>query len=295
MQIGIDVGGTKIEGVLLDSTGTEILRKRIPTPKSRGYSAIISEIATLAKDLENSSGTKCTVGIGTPGTMLMSEGILKNSNTTCLINQPIVADLEQRLGKPIMIENDANCFTISESVDGAGRGFETVFGVIMGTGVGGGLVHQNRLLPGRLHIAGEWGHNILETDGPPCYCGNNGCVETFLSGPGFENDYVARGGIPGTSASVIVNLAAHGDQTAEEAVQALLKRFGSALATVINIFDPHVIVLGGGLSKIERLYTEGRTEVAKHVFWHDFDTPILRNKHGDSAGVRGAAQLWSPN
>jgi len=293
MQIGIDVGGTKIEGVLLDPSGIEILRERSPTPKEHGYSAIISEVVALVKKLEHVAEAECTVGIGTPGTIIMNKGVLKNSNTTCLINQPIVADLEQSLGRSIRIENDANCFTISEAIDGAGYGFETVFGVIMGTGVGGGLVNHNTLLRGRLHIAGEWGHNVLEAGGPPCYCGNNGCVETFLSGPGFENDYLKRGGLLGTSASQIVDLAKNGDGVAEESMQALLERFGKALATVINIFDPHVIVLGGGLSKIEQLYSQGANEVAKNVFWENFDTPILRNKNGDSAGVRGAAQLWS--
>ena len=293
MRIGIDLGGTKTEGVVLNSAGRELLRKRYPTPQAEGYSAVLSTIVSLARELEQSVDENCSVGIGTPGVISPADGSLRNSNTACLIGKPIIADLARELGRPVRMENDANCFALSEAIDGAGRGYETVFGVIMGTGVGGGIIHQGKLIPGRLHIAGEWGHNRLETDGPRCYCGRRGCVETFLSGPGLAADYVRRGGSSGATAEDTIHLATGGDEFAEQSVQAFLKRFGRALATVINILDPHAIVLGGGLSKFERLYSEGCEQVAQHVFWDPFDTPILKNKNGDSAGVRGAAQLWA--
>jgi len=292
MRIGIDLGGTKTEGIVLNPAGCELLRTRYPTPQAEGYSAILSTIVSLVHELERSVDENCTVGIGTPGAISLADGSLRNSNTVCLIGKPIVADLARELGRPIRMENDANCFALSEAIDGAGRGYETVFGVIMGTGVGGGIIHQEKLIPGRLHISGEWGHNRLESDGPPCYCGRRGCVETFLSGPGLAADYVRRGGSSNATAEDAIQLARSGDEIAEQAVRAFLKRFGLALATVINILDPHVIVLGGGLSNVDRLYSEGCDQVARHVFCDAFDTPIRKNKNGDSAGVRGAAQLW---
>ena len=292
MRIGIDLGGTKTEGVVLNPAGCELLRRRYPTPQAEGYSAVLSTIVSLARELEQSVDENCSVGIGTPGVISPADGSLRNSNTACLIGKPVVVDLARELGRPVRMENDANCFALSEAIDGAGRGYETVFGVIMGTGVGGGIIHQGKLIPGRLHIAGEWGHNRLETDGPRCYCGRRGCVETFLSGPGLAADYVRRGGSSDATAEDAIHLAAGGDEIAEQSVQAFLKRFGRALATVINILDPYAIVLGGGLSNVERLYSEGCEQVARHVFWDSFDTPILKNKNGDSAGVRGAAQLW---
>jgi len=292
MRIGIDLGGTKTEGVVLDPTGCELLRKRYPTPQAKGYSAVLSTIVSLIHELEQAVDENCTVGIGTPGVISPADGSLRNSNTVGLIGKPILRDLSRELGRPVRMENDANCFALSEAIDGAGRGYETVFGVIMGTGVGGGIIHQRKLIPGRLHIAGEWGHNWLESDGPRCYCGRRGCVETFLSGPGLAADYGRRGGSSDATAEDAIYLAAGGDGIAEQSVQAFLKRFGRALATVINILDPHVIILGGGLSNVDRLYSEGREQVAQHVLWDAFDTPILKNKNGDSAGVRGAAQLW---
>jgi fructokinase len=292
MRIGIDLGGTKTEGTVLDPAGYELHRRRYPTPQAEGYSAVLSTIVSLVQELEQSVNENCTVGIGAPGAISPADGSLRNSNTTCLIGKPIVADLVRELGRPVRMENDANCFALSEAIDGAGRGYETVFGVIMGTGVGGGIAHQGKLIQGRLHISGEWGHNLLETDGPSCYCGRRGCVETFLSGPGLAADYVRRGGSSDATAEDTIHLAASGDEIAEQSVRAFLKRFGRALATVINILDPHAIVLGGGLSNVERLYSEGCEQVARHVFWDAFDTPILKNENGDSAGVRGAAQLW---
>ena len=293
MRIGIDLGGTKTEGVVLNPAGCELFRKRYPTPQAEGYLAVLSTIVSLVHELEQSVDEICTVGVGTPGVISPADDSLRNSNTTCLIGKPIVVDLARELQRPVRMENDANCFALSEAIDGAGHGYETVFGVIMGTGVGGGIIHQGKLIPGRLHIAGEWGHNQLETDGPRCYCGRRGCVETFLSGPGLAADYLHRGGSSDATAEDAIRLAANGDEIAEQSVQAFLKRFGRALATVINILDPHAIVLGGGLSNVERLYDEGSEQVARHVCWDPFDTPILKNKNGDSAGVRGAAQLWS--
>ena len=292
MRIGIDLGGTKTEGVVLNPAGGELLRRRYPTPQTEGYSAILSTVVSLVRELEQSVDEICTVGIGTPGVISPADGSLRNSNTVCLIGKPIVADLARELERPVRMENDANCFALSEAIDGAGRGYETVFGVIMGTGVGGGIINQGKLIRGRLNISGEWGHNLLETDGPRCYCGRRGCVETFLSGHGLAADYVRRGGSSDATAEDTIHLAAGGDEIAELSVQAFLQRFGRALATVINILDPHAIILGGGLSNVQRLYSEGREQVARHVFWDAFDTPILKNENGDSAGVRGAAQLW---
>ena len=292
MRIGIDLGGTKTEGVVLNPASSELLRRRYPTHQAEGYSAVLSTVVSLVRELEQSVHENCTVGIGTPGVISPANGSLQNSNTVCLIGKPIVADLARELERPVRMENDANCFALSEAIDGAGRGYETVFGVIMGTGVGGGIINQGKLIRGRLNISGEWGHNLLETDGPRCYCGRRGCVETFLSGPGLAADYVRRGGSSDATAEDTIHLAAGGDEIAELSVQAFLQRFGRALATVINILDPHAIILGGGLSNVHRLYSEGREQVARHVFWDAFDTPILKNKNGDSAGVRGAAQLW---
>ena len=292
MRIGIDLGGTKTEGVILSADGNEILRKRYLTPRAESYQAILDTITTLVEEFEKFVGEKCSVGIGTPGTLAPNDGVLKNSNTTCLIGQPFLADIEKHLKRPVRIENDANCFALSEAVDGAGRGFDTVFGVILGTGVGGGLVVKQKLLQGRLHISGEWGHNVLEKNGPACYCGRQGCVETFLSGPGLAADYKRNGGAGNATAEEISDSARYQDPIAEQCIERYLERFGRALATVINIFDPHAIVLGGGLSNLEQLYSDGAKKVAPHVFWESFDTPILKNQNGDSAGVRGAAQLW---
>ncbi len=291
MEIGIDLGGTKTEGVLLDATGADIARQRRPTPQQQGYQAILETIASLVTDLEAHSETRCSVGIAAPGA-LDTTGRVKNSNTQCLIGQPLLQDLETLLSRPVRLENDANCFTLAEALDGAGKNAVSVFGVIMGTGVGGGIVVNGALLPGLQHIAGEWGHNCLEKNGPLCYCGQRGCIETFLSGPGFSADYQRLGGDPTLSPQEIVADAERQNATAQLAVENLLERFGKALASVINILDPHVVILGGGLSNIDCLYTEGAQRVAAHVFNASLDTPIRRNQHGDSAGVRGAAHLW---
>ncbi|MFP5350866.1 MAG: ROK family protein [Gammaproteobacteria bacterium] len=293
MRIGIDLGGTKTEGIVMDHAGAIVVRERRPTPAAQGYDAILANIAALVRDLEARAGGTCRVGVGTPGSISTRTGLLKNSNTTCLNGKPFHPDLERLLARPIRAENDANCFALSEARDGAGRGHAVVFGVIMGTGVGGGVVVHGQLISGRQHIAGEWGHNVLEADGPPCYCGKRGCVETFLSGPGLTRDYAAHGGDP-RDASDIVALAAGGDARARAALDRYLDRFGRALSVVVNILDPDVVVLGGGMSNIDALYTEGRARLAKHVFNDELRTEIARNQHGDSSGVLGAAQLWDP-
>ncbi|MBX3616937.1 ROK family protein [Nitrosomonas sp.] len=292
MRIGIDLGGTKIEGVVLDDCGAECLRKRVDTPQSEGYSAILRTIACLVASFEAEAGRRCTIGIGTPGAISAVTGRMKNSNTICLNDQSLLEDLQALLQRPLRIANDANCFALSEALDGAGKDHDVVFGVIMGTGVGGGIVLNGRLHPGRQHIGGEWGHNILEWNGPDCYCGQKGCVETLISGPGLAADYHRHGGNRAFKAHDIVTLAVQGDALAEAAMQRFFERFGRALAMVVNILDPDAIVLGGGLSNIERLYTEGRNRVAHYVFNDQLTTPILKNIHGDSSGVRGAAQLW---
>ena len=205
--------------------------------------------------------------------------------------RPVASDLENIIGRPVRLENDANCFALAEAIDGAAKNVSSVFGIIMGTGVGAGIVINGSLFKGLHHIAGEWGHNVLEADGPPCYCGNHGCVETFLSGPGLVADYVRQGSDTSVDATTLATRAVH-DPIAREALNVFLDRFGRAVAMVINILDPDMIVLGGGLSKIESLYFEGRQRTAHHVFNEDFRTPIVANSHGDSGGVRGAALLW---
>ncbi len=292
MHIGIDLGGTKTEGVVLDGRGNEQRRLRVATPASVGYQAIIKTIVQLVTELEKRAGQRCTVGIGTPGAISNRTGKMKNCNTTCLNNQPLLDDLQQQLKRPLRLANDANCFALSEALDGAARGYKVVFGVIMGTGVGGGIIFNGQLHQGHQQIAGEWGHNTLEQDGPDCYCGRKGCVETVVSGPGLAADYTRHGGSHTPSAQQIVTLANQGDQIATAAMQRFFNRFGRAMATVVNILDPDAIVLGGGLSNIEQLYSEGRKQIADAVFNDEFNTPLLKNHHGDSSGVRGAAQLW---
>ena len=277
----------------MDAAGKILLRERLPTPQTDGYEAILENIYTLVRDLEKKAGQPCRVGIGTPGSISARTGCLKNSNTVCLNGRAIQQDLEKILARPIRIANDANCFALSEATDGAGQGAGMVFGVILGTGVGGGIVFHGKLHEGPQHIAGEWGHNVLEADGPPCYCGKRGCVETFLSGPGLAHDWRRYGGDPLFEAKDIVILAEQGDARAEAALQRYLYRFGKALSVVINILDPDVVVLGGGLSNIRRLYSEGPDFVSRHIFNDELRTKILPHVHGDSSGVRGAAQLWS--
>lgn len=290
--IGIDLGGTKTEGIVMTRDGRILARHRIPTPGHLGYEPVIEAIRRLVLALECDAGEPCSVGVCTPGSISSHTGLLKNSNTTSLNNRDIKADIQAALDRPVLIENDANCFTLSEATDGAARTHGVVFGIILGTGVGGGIVLDKQLHPGRHHIAGEWGHNILEPGGPECYCGRRGCVETFLSGPGFVAGWPREHNRP-RSAVELVEWAHRGDADAVALLDRFLLRFGRALATVINILDPDAVVLGGGLSNIEELYTRGADVVREHVFNDQFNTAILKNLHGDSSGVRGAARLWS--
>lgn len=291
MRIGIDLGGTKIEGILLDAAGAEQRRKRLATPVAAGYEAILDALVDIVRELEAFASTACSVGLGAPGALSHLTGAIKNSNTTCLNGRPLSQDLAARLGRPIRLENDANCLALSEARDGAGQGHRCVFAVILGTGVGGGLVMDGALWPGRQHIAGEWGHNVLIENGPACYCGRRGCVETLLSGPGLVANYVRRGGAPGLDARGIVARIAQ-DPVAAATLSDYCALFGRALATVVNILDPDVIVIGGGLNAIPALYTNGHAALRGAVFTDDCITPIVPAHHGASSGVRGAAHLW---
>lgn len=295
-RIGVDLGGTKIEAIVLNQQGEEVSRMRVRTP-SDDYQQILLSIADLVEEVEESLNEVATIGIGTPGAISPASGLLKNSNTVCMNGKPIKKDLISLLGREIRIANDANCFALSEAVDGAAAGAEVAFGVIVGTGTGGGIVINRNLLTGQHAIAGEWGHNPLpwptekELDGPQCYCGKKGCIETYLSGPAITKDHQAHGGDK-ASAEQIVELAALGFERAEETLLRYEERMAKSLASVINILDPDVIVLGGGMSNIERLYTNVPKLLAKYVFSDEVNTPIVRPKFGDSSGVRGAAWLW---
>lgn len=295
MRIGIDLGGTKIEGVALADDGTIAARRRVATPATQGYDAIVGAIAELVRDVERDAGCAgASVGVGTPGALSPATGLLRNSNTTALNGRPLDRDLGRAMGRPVRIANDANCFALSEASDGAGAGQEIVFGAILGTGTGGGVVVRGGLLTGRHAIAGEWGHMPLpwprghEQPGPPCYCGRTGCVETFLSGPGLARAH----GEPGIDAAEIVRRAEAGDPRSEETLACYEDRLARALAIVIDLLDPDVVVLGGGLSKIDRLYRSVPALLSRWVFSDVCTTPIVPPRHGDSSGVRGAAWLW---
>ncbi|HRK21201.1 MAG TPA: ROK family protein [Fimbriimonadaceae bacterium] len=290
---GIDLGGTKIEGVVLGDDGptNPLARVRIDTEADGGYTHIVSRIAALLRELEGAVGAKPNaVGVGTPGSRNPATGLMRNCNTTCLNGQPLLDDLIAALGMPVVLANDADCFALAEAKWGAGRGYSSVFGVIMGTGVGGGLVVNELLIKGANGIAGEWGHNVLDPDGPLCYCGKRGCVETFLSGPANEREFASRTG-RSERLREIVELASSGDAEASTQVELLFRRFGQAIAVVINIIDPHVIVLGGGVGQVPGLLTFGREATRSWVFCDAFETPFRLPELGDSAGVFGAAQL----
>lgn len=296
MRIGIDVGGTKIEAIALDEEGRERGRRRIPAPQG-DYGATLAAIVELAAAIEADLGVTATVGIGMPGTLSMASGLVKNANSVWLNGRPFAQDLTRLLDRPLRFANDANCFALSEATDGAGAGGRVVFGVIVGTGTGGGLVVDGQVLVGANGIAGEWGHNPLpwpraaEWPGTSCYCGRTGCIETFLSGPGLTRDFVEAGG-ERLRADEIVALASAGDLRASVSLERYEDRFARALAGVINIVDPDVIVLGGGLSNVDRLYTAIPPRWAAHVFSDVVATRLVRARHGDSSGVRGAAWLW---
>jgi fructokinase len=296
VRIGIDLGGTKTEAIALAATGAAILRRRIATP--RAYGATLDALARLVTHLESETRQTATVGIGIPGVISRATGLVKNANSTWLIGHLLQADLEARLGRPVRVANDANCFALSEAVDGAGRGFDTVFGVILGTGVGGGIAIRRRIHDGPNQIAGEWGHNPLPwmTDeeraaAPACYCGRTGCIETFLSGPGFERDYARLAGTA-RSSHEIVGASAAGDPHATAALSRYADRLARALATVINVLDPDAVVLGGGMSNLPGLATAASALLPRYVFSDAVLTRVLENMHGDSSGVRGAAWLW---
>jgi fructokinase len=297
-RIGIDLGGSKIEAAALDQGGAMRLRRRIPTPAG-DYAGTIAAIGGLVAGLEREIGARASVGIGIPGTIVAATGLVKNANSTWLIGQPLGRDVEAALGRPVRFANDANCFALSEASDGAGAGHGTVFGVILGTGVGGGIAIRGRILVGANGIAGEWGHNPLpapepdEWPGPPCYCGRSGCIETFLSGPGLATDHRRHGGRAMEPAAIAAGAAA-GDVACLATLDRYAERLARALAGVINILDPDVIVLGGGLSSLVHLYEEVPRRWGRHVFSDRVATRLLPPVHGDSSGVRGAAWLWRP-
>ena len=301
MRIGVDVGGTKIEAIALDRDGRELARRRVATP-ARDYAKTIDAVRALVVGLERELGAgRARVGVGMPGAISSLTGLVKNANSTPLNGRPLVEDLARALGREIRVENDANCFALSEASDGAGAGRRLVFGVILGTGVGAGIVHDGRVWVGPNAIAGEWGHNEMPSRTEPglpdtrCYCGRHRCIETFVSGPGLAADH-RRHATPGASATLdaaaIAILARSGDADAVATMARFYERLAAALATVINVLDPDIVVLGGGLSNIEPLCDEVRARLPGHVFSDALATPIVRNRHGDSSGVRGAAWLW---
>ena len=296
LRIGIDLGGTKIEVLALDGAGREVFRKRIPTPQG-DYAATLRTVATLVAEAEREIAARATVGVGMPGTLSLVTGLVKNANSTCLIGQPLKQDLERALGREVRLANDANCFALSEAVDGAGRGAAVVFGVILGTGVGGGIVVRGDVLAGANAIAGEWGHNPLplpqgaDLPLPACYCGRAGCVETYLSGPGMAREHRARTGQE-LDPPRIAARAAEGDPDCEATLARYEERLARALGSVINVLDPDVIVLGGGMSNLARLYEGVPRLWSRYVFSDHVATRLARNAHGDSSGVRGAAWLW---
>ncbi len=304
-RIGIDLGGTKIEAVVArrSDDGLEVAaRRRVPTERERGYEAIVEETARLVREIAQEARVplaEASIGVGMPGHVTRREGVVKNSNTTCLIGRPFREDLSRALGRPVAFDNDANCFALAETLLGAAKAHRdgVVFGVILGTGVGGGVVFHGEVWAGPQGIAGEWGHHAVfhgadQQAGParrPCYCGQRGCVEAYLSGPAVEGDYAARSGERRQLAEIAARRVV--DPHAHAAIETMLEAFGRGLANVIDILDPSAIVLGGGVSNLDLLYDEGRDRVAKYVFNDELTTPILRNGLGDSAGVLGAALL----
>ncbi len=294
MRIGIDLGGTKIEGVVLASDGAIARRERVETPRE-SYEAVLDAVSRLVAELEAGLGRRCTVGVGTPGSLSPDTGLLRGSNTVMLNGRPLDRDLAHALGRPVRIANDANCFALSEASDGAAAGAEIVLGVIVGTGCGAGIVVRGHVLTGRHAIAGEWGHVPLpwaapdELPGPACYCGKRGCLETWLSGPGVAQDHERRTGERLTTGEI----AARRDAACVETITRLCDRMARGLAAVIDVLDPHVIVLGGGVSNVAALYEEVPRRWGRWVFSDRVTTRLVPPMHGDSSGVRGAAWLWS--
>ena len=298
MRIGIDLGGTKIAALALDDSGRALARRRVPTPTG-DYQGTLAAVVRLVEEIEAELGERGTVGVGIPGSNSPKTGLVRNANSTWLIGRPFEQDLARALKRPVRLANDANCFALSEALDGAGRGADVVFGAILGTGVGGGIVVGGRVLTGANAIAGEWGHNPLpskradEEPGPPCYCGRRGCIETFLSGPALSSDHLHATGAR-LEASEIAGRAQAGDAAAEATLRRYEERLARALAAIINIIDPDVIVLGGGLSRIERLYERVPQQWTRHIFADCVGTRLVPPRHGDASGTRGAAWLWPP-
>ncbi len=298
MRIGVDLGGTKIEAVALAADGAILHRTRSMTPAG-DYAATLDTIAGLVHEVERSAGEHGTVGVAHPGAISPRSGLIKNSNSTVLNGRPLARDLAERLGRPVRLENDANGFALSEAVDGAGAGARVVFGVILGTGVGGGIVIERQVLQGHQKIAGEWGHCPLPWAGSEdvpavgCYCGRSGCIETYLSGAGLARDYASAGG-GRLDAAAIAAAAARGERAAAASLARYRSRLARGLAAILNVLDPDVIVLGGGLSNIQALYPGIAAEIARHTFSDGCETAVVPARHGDSSGVRGAAWLWPP-
>jgi fructokinase len=297
-RVGIDLGGTKIEGIALAAAGAPLARRRIATPRG-DYAGTVEAVAGLVEALEHEVGRHGTVGVGIPGTISKASGRVKNANSTWLNGEALDRDLAARLKRPVRVANDADCFALSEAADGAAAGADPVFGAILGAGVGGGIVIAGRPLIGVNGIAGEWGHNPLpwlqadELPGPECWCGQRGCIEAWLSGPGLARDYANNGGAE-ADATEIARRAEAGERAAVDALARYEDRLARALASVINVVDPEVIVLGGGLSNLERLYGAVPARWSTHVFSDRVDTRLVRAQHGDASGVRGAAWLWTP-
>jgi fructokinase len=294
VRIGVDLGGTKIEAIAVDGRHT-LARRRVPTPAG-DYGATVDAVGALVEGLERAFGPAESVGVGTPGSSSPRTGLMRNSNSTVLNGRPLADDLRRRLGRELRIANDADCFALSEATDGAGAGAAVVFGVILGTGVGGGVVVDGRVRHGHNRVAGEWGHNPLpwqrpdEYPGPACYCGKRGCIETYLCGPALARAYAARSGRERSPREIAADEAR--DPAARATVEDYRDRLARGLAHVVNLLDPDVIVLGGGLSNSEALYRGLPAAIAGYAFTDTFDTPIVKNAHGDSSGVRGAAWLW---
>jgi len=287
-KLGIDLGGTKIEAIVINNAFQVVQRKRVATDREEGYDAILERIVNLANELMGIGNVDGPIGICTPGAIDFQTGTLKNSNTVCLIDKPLKSDLETALSLPILMENDANCFALAEAILGAAKDYRLVFGVVLGTGCGGGVVINKNIHRGPNHISGEWGHHVLFPNGKDCYCGNKGCTESYISGTALEKEWKALTGEFKCVTDIIDEEAylAHPDWK-----ENFINNFGAALANVIDILDPDAVVLGGGLSKINLLYTEGKEAISKSIFSRNFVTPILKNKLGDSAGVFGAAML----
>ncbi len=288
-KLGIDLGGTKIEGVVLDDNNRQLLRERLATEQEGGYRHILANLQTLYDLMVSEiAGRPHTLGIGTPGAISPRSGLLRNSNTLCLNDQPLKNDLETLLGRKIAMENDANCFAMAEAKGGAGIDHDLVFGVIMGTGCGGGIIYRGNVLAGPHAIAGEWGHTSIDPNGPACWCGRRGCIERFISGGGLQERYFEQFAEHKSAEAILADFRS-GQERAVAFVQAFWMNFGRAMANLINVLDPDVVVLGGGLSNIVELYKAGVAEVEKRIFCDYFATPIVKNQLGDSAGVLGAA------